>query len=185
MDKSLITIAETTLSLLVKKSWNVISLDEIYKKTKLSKKIFDKKITNKKHLLTNINRYFDFKVSRASKKIERSNSKDMIFELIMIRFDILQNYRNSIINIFNAFKEKPKQLLFLLPSFIESMILMANLSGIPCKGFNGGIKIKALLIVYFSSFLIWTKDKSTSLEKTMTSLDNNLNRAVKFAKLFN
>ena len=36
---------------------------------------------------------------------------------------------------------------------------------------KGNIKIKGLLIVYFSSFLVWKKENNKSLEKTMTSLD--------------
>ena len=45
---------------------------------------------------------------------------------------------------------------------------------------NGNIKIKGLLIIYFSTFLVWTKDESNSLDKTMTALDNYLIRAENF-----
>ena len=113
-----------------------------------------------------------------------NTQKDMFFELIMIRFDILQEYRKAIINIFNFFKIRPKEFFMLLPSFIESMFLATHLSGISVKGIKGNVKIKGLLIVYFSSFLIWLKDESVSLEKTMTSLDLYLNRADKILKIF-
>ena len=62
MNKQLIKLAENTLLILDKKSWSSINIDEIYKKTKISEKNFQNKITNKRDLLKNINRYFDFKL---------------------------------------------------------------------------------------------------------------------------
>ena len=175
MDKSNIRLAEKTLAFLKKKSFNSTVFDKFFKKNKMN---------NKNYLLKNINRYFDFKLKKESKNIEGSTQKDMFFELIMIRFDILQEYRKAIINIFNFFKIRPKEFFMLLPSFIESMFLATHLSGISVKGIKGNVKIKGLLIVYFSSFLIWLKDESVSLEKTMTSLDLYLNRADKILKIF-
>ena len=170
-------LAETTLLILDKKSWHLIEPDEIYKKTKINKKNLQKKIVNKRDLLRNINRYFDFKLSITARSIDRSTRKDMIFEIIMMRFDILQNYRKSIIKIFESFKEKPQELVFLLPSFIESIVMMASISKIPISGLKGNVKINGLLIIYFLIFLVWIEDNSEFLEKTMTSLDNYLDRA--------
>ena len=75
-----------------------------------------------------------------------------------MRFDILQNYRKSIIKIFNVFKRKPQELLLLLPSFIESMVVITRIAKIPISGLKGNLKIKGLLVIYFLSFLVWTKD---------------------------
>ena len=71
----------------------------------------------------------------------------------------------------------------ILPAFIESMIMMAKISNISLKGIKGSIKIKGLLIIYFSSFLVWVKDNSKSLEKTMMSLDNHLDKAGKLLSI--
>ena len=170
-------LAETTLLILDKKSWHLIELNEIYKKTKISKKNLQNKIVNKRDLLRNINRYFDFKLSTTAHAVDQSTRKDMIFEVIMMRFDILQNYRKSIIKIFESFKEKPQELVFLLPSFLESIIMMASIAKIPITGLKGNVKINGLLIIYFLIFLVWIEDNSEFLEKTMTSLDNYLDRA--------
>ena len=183
MNKQLIKLAENTLLILDKKSWSSINIDEIYKKTKISKKKFQNDITNKRDLLRNINRYFDFKLINTADSFDHSTRKDMIFEVIMMRFDCLQIYRSSIINIFKFFKRRPQELVFLLHSFIESMILMANLAKIPISGLKGNVKIKGLLIIYFSSFLVWTKDNTKSLEKTMTSLDSYLDKAGNFINI--
>ena len=95
-----------------------------------NKKNLQNKIDNKQDLLRNINHYFDFKLRNITDSIEQSTRKDMIFEIIMMRFDILQIYRKPIIKIFEFFKKKPQELVFLLPSLIESMISI-NSSRVP------------------------------------------------------
>ena len=176
-------LAETTLLILEKKSWHSIKIDDVYKKTKINKKKSQDKVATKHDLLQNINHYFDFKLCNAADSIDQSTHKDMIFEVIMMRFDILQIYRKSIIKIFQFFKKKPQELAFLLPSLIESMVTIAGLANISIVGIKGNLKIKGLLVIYFSSFLVWAKDNSESLEKTMTSLDNHLDRAGKLLSI--
>ena len=183
MNQQLIKLAETTLLILEKRSLHSIKIDEVYNKTNINKKNLQNKVNNKRDLLRNINNYFDFKLGNIADLIDKSTRKDMIFEIIMMRFDILQIHRKPIIKIFEFFKKKPQELVFLLPSIIESIISMAGLAKIPVVGVKGNLKVKVLLVIYFSSFLVWSKDNSESLEKTMTSLDNYLDRAGKFLSI--
>ena len=183
MNQQLIKLAETTLLILEKRSLHSIKIDEVYNKTNINKKNLQNKVNNKRDLLRNINNYFDFKLGNIADLIDKSTRKDMIFEIIMMRFDILQIHRKSIIKIFEFFKIKPQELVFLLPSLIESIISMAGLAKIPVVGIKGNLKVKGLLVIYFSSFLVWAKDNSESLEKTMTSLDNHLDRAGKLLSI--
>ena len=176
-------IAEITLKILSKKSWNTITLDEIKKKSKI--KSFDSLIKNKTDLLKKINNYFDYQFSLKSKNLDSSNYKDMIFEILMIRFDILQNHRKGVISIFKSFKTKPKELFFLLPNILDSILLMMKHTKIPVQGIIGQIKIKGIFFIYITSFFVWLKDETSSLEKTMTAVDQYLNQAdniVKFIK---
>ena len=183
MNKQLMKLAETTLLILEKKSWHSIKIDDVYKKTKINKKYLQNNVTNKRDLLQNINHYFDFMLRKTADSVDQSTNKDMIFEVIMMRFDILQIYRKPIIKIFEFFKKRPQELAFLLPSLIESMITMAKLAKISIVGIKGNLKVKGLLVIYLSSFLVWVKDNSHSLDKTMTSLDNHLDRAGKLLSI--
>ena len=177
MIKNDIKIVETALFLLKNKNWNDLSLEEIKKKSKIQK--FDKLIKNKKAIIKKINEYFDYKLSFRLKNIEQSNNKDMIFEILMMRFDILQKYRKGILSIFNSFKGKPQDLVFLLPNIIDSIILMVNYTNVSTKGIKGQLKIKGIVIIYISSFFAWMNDDTPSLDKTMTALDKNLDQAGK------
>ncbi len=174
-------IATTALKLLQRKKWNTIELNEIKKKSKV--KSFDKIIKNKQDVLRKINNYFDYQLSLSIRNIEKSDNKDMIFEIIMMRFDILQNYRKAILSLFNSFKQKPKQLIFLLPELLDSILNMVKVTNISYKGIKGQLKIKGVFIIYISTFLTWVKDETESLEKTMTALDKYLDQAGSMLKI--
>ena len=180
MDKGLKKIAINTLAILSIKSWKKLTISEVKLKSRV--KLFDKLIKNKKDLLKNINSYFDYNLILNKKNIEDSNSKDMIFEILMQRFDLLQENRKAIISISQSFKNKPLDLLFLLPQLIDSMVLMLGFAKISCKGIAGPFNIKGILIIYIATFFVWVKDENSSLEKTMTALDNYLNQAGKILK---
>ena len=183
MESFQVRIAEQTLRALFSNDWNLISLDIICKKLKLDKKKVSKHFKNKHDLLKNINQYFDDQILKGIKSIEKSTPKDMLFEILMLRFDLLNRYRKSILKIFNIFKYQPKNFVMLLPSFINSIALMASAANIETKGIKGNIKLKGILVIYFSTFLIWIKDDNSSLDKTMNTLDNYLERAEVFLKL--
>ncbi len=171
-------IAEDTLKKLQKKSWDKLTLDDV-----LDKKVKMQKIINTKDdLLKNINKYIDNSLIEKTKNIESSSTKDMLFEVLMARFDILQENRISFIKIFEALKKSPKKILKLFPSFLESMIVTAELAKFNVNGVKGAIKLKGLFLVYLITFYSWIDDNTFSLEKTMNALDKNLDQVEKFSK---
>ncbi|MBT6197966.1 MAG: hypothetical protein HOI06_04160 [Pelagibacteraceae bacterium] len=170
-------IAQNTLAILKKKSWKVLNFEEAIKNNK------NINIKSKIDLLKNINRYVDDALIIKMKKLEISSTKDMLFEVLMARFDILQQNRKSYLEIYKAFKKSPQYFIKLLPSFLESMIITAELAKYNVNGLKGTIRLKGLMMVYFSTFFQWLEDKTTSLERTMTQLDKNLDQAEKFGKL--
>tara|TARA_Y100001970_G_scaffold288248_1_gene415027 strand:+ start:5255 stop:5800 length:546 start_codon:yes stop_codon:yes gene_type:complete len=172
-------IATKTLKILNNRSWNSLSLEEIKKNNK-NKKIH---LNSKFQLFKIINKYVDNKLINEMKFLEISSSKDMLFEVFMARFDILQKNRNAFIEIYKYFKKNPQNFIKLLPNFLESMIITAELSKYNVNGLKGTIRLKGLMIIYFVTFFSWIEDKTSSLEKTMTELDKNLDRAEKFAKI--
>ena len=181
MNKDLKIIALETLKILIKKSWNELSIKEMKLRSRV--KLFSNLVRNKQELLNNINSYFDYNLILQSKKIENSNSKDMIFEILMMRFDLLQANRKAILSIFKSFRNNPKELVFMLPKLLISIETMLSCVKISSKGVVGKLKIKGILIIYLTTFLVWIGDETESLEKTMTFLDNSLDQIEKLFKL--
>ncbi len=177
MNKNEIKIVKKTLKLLEKKQWNKLSLLEILNNTKTPN------IKNKNDIFKLIIKYFDTCLKDNLNFIEKSSSKDMIFEIIMARLDILNVHRKSILNLEKYFKSNPQDLIPVLPNFIESMILMLTIAGINVNGVKGIPKIKTLMILYLLILFTWKNDNSENLEKTMTTLDNylsNIDRLIRF-----
>ena len=173
-------IAQNTLNILKNKSWNSFSLEQILKNVKVKKALFKTKFD----LLKTIGKYVDYLLINKTKSLENSSTKDMLFEVLMARFDILEENRKAFLEIYKIIKKKPQQFIKLLPTFLESMIITAELSKYKVNGLKGTIKLKGLMLVYFITFFQWVDDKDSSLEKTMTALDKNLDQAEKLGKLF-
>ena len=170
-------IAINTLKILKKKSWKILIFDEAVKNNN------NINIKSKIDLLKNINRYVDDVLITQMKKLEISSTKDMLFEVLMARFDILQENRKSFLEIYKSFKKSPQYFIQLLPSFLESMIITAELAKYNVNGLKGSIRLKGLMFVYFFTFFQWVEDQTISLEQTMTQLDKNLDQAEKFGKI--
>ncbi len=171
-------IAENTLKKLHIKSWKKLTLDDVLDKSIKKQKFINRKID----LLNNLNRYVDNSLIEKTKNIESSTTKDMLFEVLMARFDILQKNRVSFLKIFEELKKSPKKIIKLFPSFLESMIVTAELAKFNVNGLRGSVRLKGLFVVYLITFYSWMYDKTPSLEKTMNALDKNLDNAEKYSK---
>ena len=171
-------IAENTLKKLNNKSWEKLTLEDVLDKNIKKQKLINSKID----LLKILNRYVDNQLIQNTKTLESSSTKDMLFEVLMARFDILQENKVSFLKIFEAFKKSPKKIIKLFPSFLESMIVTAELAKFNVNGIRGTVRLKGLFIVYFITFYSWVDDKTSSLEKTMNALDKNLDQAEKLSK---
>ena len=178
MQKNKIDIAKKTLKELENISLKKISIKKILNGEK------NIKFSNVNDLLININRYFDYLLKKNLINIENSSSKDMLFEVYMARLDILNLHRKSVLNIIENLFTQPKLLIILLPSIVQSIIVIATISNIDVNGLKGIAKIKVLFILYLFIIFSWRNDKSASLEKTMTTLDKYLNNIEKIFKFF-
>ena len=178
MQKNKIDVAKKTLKELENISLKKISIKKILNGEK------NIKFSNKNDLIININRYFDYLLKKNLINIENSSSKDMLFEVYMARLDILNLHRKSVLNIIENLFTQPKLLIILLPSIVQSIIVIATISNIDVNGLKGIAKIKVLFILYLFIIFIWRSDESESLEKTMTTLDKYLNNIEKIFKFF-
>ncbi len=176
MLKNNILIAKKTLKLLENNSWNKISFSKIVTNKQNN-------IKNKKDLLVNINRYFDFLLKKNLISLEKSSTKDMLFEVFMARLDILNLHRKSIQNLIKYFVKNPHQFVSQIPSFLESVILISTLSNVNVAGIQGITKLKSIFILYLLIIYIWYQDETEQLEKTMTALDkyiSSINKIIRF-----
>ena len=177
MNQNKISLAKKTLKYLERKKIRDINLKNFLSNIKV------KDINNRIDLIININDFFDFLLKKNLDNIEKSSQKDMLFEIMMARYDILNEYRISVKNIVNHFMSRPQDVLRLIPKSVESKILIATFANINLNGIQGAAKIKIIFALYYLTLFTWFNDENQSLEKTMSVLDkylNNIEKVLKF-----
>ena len=85
---------------------------------------------------------------------------------------------------FNYIIKKPDLVIFFVPLVMKSLTTALEISSVPSDGILGNLKVEGLLIIYVSVFLVWKKDETHGLEKTMAATDNHLNKAEVFINFF-
>ena len=99
-------------------------------------------------------------------ELEKSSIKDMLFEVIMARLDIINLHRKSI-KLIKYFSTNPQTVQIINTSFLESIILISTLSNLDVAGVKGVPKIKAIFIIYLLIIYCGTKMRR-HLWKNMT-----------------
>ena len=98
--------SKAALKLLKSKSWSQISIQSICKEAKINQYQVYNFAKQKKDILVLINNYFDQKMINSISNIGKSSNHDKIFEILMQRFEILNQHRNSVMKIFKYIIKK-------------------------------------------------------------------------------
>jgi len=115
----------------------------------------------------------DFDVSSLSE-----TPKDRLFEILMLRFDILNEHREAYKSLFFETFKTPKIFRRALPQFhksMEAMLRLADANGRDGKGCPP-LRTGALALVYLNTVRIWMNDDSPDMAATMAELDKGLSK---------
>ena len=99
---------------------------------------------------------------------------DKLFDIMMARFDILNQNRSGVVSIINGLTLDPSQGIQSLSTLCNSMNTIMDIAGIETRGWQGAIKISALSVIYFKSLREWGKDDPPDMAATMAGLDKSL-----------
>ena len=136
-------------------------------------------------ILVALGRMIDRRVLEAFDKIEgEASARDRLFDVMMERFDVLNDYRDGVIAILHSFRFDPKEAVISCPHLCRSMAWMLEASGIETNGFRGAAKIIGLTGVYLKVLKTWKDDDSPDMGKTMAVLDKHLGQAESLASRF-
>lgn len=100
--------------------------------------------------------------------------RDKIFDIIMERFDVLNENRKAVLSILNAVTLDPKSAITTLPWVAQSMAKMMDVAGIDAQGIKGGLRVAGLSLAYLKTLRDWAGDESVDMAQTMSSLDKSL-----------
>ena len=152
-----------------------VPIDEI-------KKFFKSEI----NILDEFSKMIDIKVEKNFdyEELGSTSVKDNLFELIMLRLEFMQPYRNALKSIKSNFRSDPLIAKSVAKNVMNSLDFYLELT----KAFNDSFldifKKKSIFLIYSYIFNIWLEDNSEELSKTMSELDKLLTFSEKIALNF-
>lgn len=173
--KEKIKIQDSLMRILLNKEYKKIHMNEILKKAKLKSKKSFLYYQNKEEIVTAFFERVDLIMKKKLNNMKMShNIKDNLFEVCMIRLDILKPFKKSVNNIYLSIKQQPNLLIYLYESFFKTIKLILSLCYIKTDPIKGHLKLVIFSLIYLSIIQEWFNDFSDDCEKTMFVLDKRL-----------
>ena len=169
----------TAFNYLNEVGWNSFTFENLSKKKKIKLETIYFFFENKNFLLRDFSSFIDEQVilELQDESLKKSEVKDNIFEVLMIRFEKLQPYKKALQSIFELLRFQPKMLNTLAKQLFISLDLVLDLS-LAKKGFLfDKFALNGLFIIYINVFKGWLADDSVEMNKTMAKLDLFLSRS--------
>jgi AcrR family transcriptional regulator len=166
-------ILAAALACASKKSWADVTLLDIAEAADLPLLDLRGQFNTKDGIVAGLLRATDDEVlKRAPKRVEGQEPRDVLFDIIMTRFDVLGPHKAALKSIHAS---GPADFALAGP-FLSSMHWMLQAAGIGTDGVGGGLRVSGLAMVYASVFRVWLDDDDAGLARTMAALDRRLRR---------
>ena len=109
--------------------------------------------------------------------------RERLFDILMARFDALQQHRAGVLALMAALRLDPGTSLLLYSTTLRSMKWLLDGAGIPSTGVVGGLRVHGLLALWLYALRAWEADESPDLSATMAAVDRGLDRAIQAENL--
>ena len=166
-------ILSAALASATNKSWGDVTLLDIAEAADLPLGEFRGQFDTKDDIIAGLLRAVDDEVlKRAPKRAEGQEPRDVLFDILMSRFDVLGPHKAALKSIHAS---GPADFALARP-FLSSMHWMLQAAGIGTEGVGGGLRVSGLALAYASVFRTWLEDDDAGLARTMAALDRRLRR---------
>lgn len=156
------------------KPWGEVTLVEIAEAANVPFAEVRGDFGSKSDILTALLRAVDDEVlKRRPQRDPGQASRDVLFDVIMTRFDVLAPYKPALKSIYASGAAD----FSLAQPFLASQHWMLQAAGIGTDGLVGGLRIAGLAVTYASVFRTWLGDDDPGLARTMAALDRRLRRS--------
>jgi AcrR family transcriptional regulator len=102
-----------------------------------------------------------------SDAMETGAVRERLFDMLMRRFDVLQQYRAGVLALFRALPAEPAEVLLLAAATSASMGWMLEAAGVSARGVAGAVRVQGMVAVWLFTWRAWRGDESADLSGTM------------------
>lgn len=178
------TLVKTALDLAAQYGWACVRLSDIAEAAEISLADLHDYFLDKTDILMALGRMIDRQILENANIEENATPRERLFDMLMDRFEVLNDYRDGITAVLDSFYGDPKQAVISLPHLARSMSWMMEAARIDTSGIKGAISVTGITGVYLKTLHTWNKDHSPDLSATMAALDKNLKKACDIGGMF-
>jgi ubiquinone biosynthesis protein COQ9 len=114
---------------------------------------------------------------------EADSTRDRLFEVLMRRFDLLNQNRAAVQAVIAGIPRDPSAAAMLACRIGRSAAALLGAAGISADGLMGFARVQGLKAVMAYALRAWMTDDNADMAKTMAALDRALNRAERFSNI--
>ncbi|BCK77003.1 hypothetical protein AA0242T_0290 [Acetobacter aceti NRIC 0242] len=169
------TLLEAAMSLAASKGWSNISMPEIARHAGLDVGEVRCRYPFKTSVLLLLGRLADRSALIDDGSL--GTSRETLFDLMMRRFDVFQQYRAGVLSVLKTLPFDPLVTVILGGATVDSMRWIAGAAGIQTSGIEGALRVQGVVALWTYALRSWEKDESEDLGLTMIALESGLDRA--------
>jgi AcrR family transcriptional regulator len=173
-------MVQAMLDLAAEGGWHSVELIDIADKAEVSIENAHEYFDDRADVLAAYGRLVDKQLLSNYDAEEDASCREKLFDLLMERFDVLNDNRAGVIAILDGFKGEPKEAICSFPHLGRSMSRILEAADIETQGIKGAIKVTGLIGIYLYVVRTWRDDDSEDMSKTMTELDKALDKTEAF-----
>lgn len=170
---------QAALDLSAEKGWDNVTMADIAKRCSAHLQDLRDLFDDRQDIVVAYGRRIDRVVMERFESDVDSDEHDRLFDIMMARFDVLNDDRAAVISILRSYCVDPKQAVIGFPHLGRSMIWMMEAAGIDANGPCGAAKALGLVCIYMITLKTWMDDDSADMGRTMAVLDKALRNAAR------
>jgi ubiquinone biosynthesis protein COQ9 len=177
-------LREALLRMVAAGGWRDLSYADIAKDAGLGLAAAYEAYPSKAAILTGIGRDIDARLFASLDDDPLDGSpKDRLFDLLMRRFDALNEHREAYAALAWELPRTPVEAGCLALQLRRSLANMLEAAGLSASGLRGAFRIEGLGALYACALRVWLKDESADLSKTMAELDKRLGQVERYMNM--
>ena len=173
-------LVKAALGLVAEQGWRELSLSSVATAADMPLATLYRHFPTKTALLTGIWKMVDM-TALAGESDPDEPARDRLFDVMMRRFDAMQEHREGFVALLRDLRFDPLGLVLQIPKAELSMRWVLEAAGLPVSGVMGELRVRGLTVVYLFTLRAWMKDDSADMARTMKELDSRLRQAEQVA----
>ena len=171
-------VVDAALGLAANRPWREISLSDIAGEAGIGLDQLHGLFRSKDAILDAFTARIDTAVIRGTDEEAAAEPvRDRLFDVLARRFEALQPHRTALASILCEALAVPRSGFAGGRRLLRSMTWSLETAGVSGAGPLGAIRVRGLAAVFMSTLLVFLRDDTDDLARTMAHLDRNLGRA--------